>query len=57
MYASNYVFGKSFFVAWIVVSIVWVWVTMLITGFYPIIDGWSQLSQIYHTLRRGRIGD
>jgi hypothetical protein len=53
MYASKYVFGKGFFVAWIVVAIIWVWGTMFIAGFYPIIDGWRQLRQVYRGLRTG----
>lgn len=52
MYASKYVFGRGFFIAWIVVSIIWVWCTMLITGFYPILDGWRQLRQVYQGVRR-----
>ncbi|KAF5124316.1 putative urea active transporter 1 [Metarhizium anisopliae] len=54
MYAANYVFSRSFFVAWVVVSIIWVWGTMLVAGFYPIIDGWGQLSQVYRGLCQGR---
>lgn len=50
MYASKYVFGRGFFVAWVVISIIWVWGTMLIAGFYPIIDGWRQLRQVYYGL-------
>lgn len=51
MYGSKYIFGKGFFVAWIVVAIIWVWCTMLIAGFYPIIDGRRQLRQVYDGLR------
>lgn len=43
MYASEYIFSSKFFIAWIVVSIIWVWGTMLIAGFFPIIDGWKQI--------------
>lgn len=43
MYASEYIFSSKFFTAWVVVSIIWVWGTMLIAGFFPIIDGWSQI--------------
>lgn len=53
MYASKYVFGKGFFVAWIVVAIIWVWITMLVAGFYPIIDGWQQLRNVYRGLKTG----
>ncbi|KAI9150821.1 putative DUR3-Urea permease [Paramyrothecium foliicola] len=51
MYASRYVFGKGFFVAWVVVSIIWVWGTMLVAGFYPIIDGWKQLNLVYQGVK------
>lgn len=43
MYASEYIFSSKFFIAWVVVSIIWVWGTMLIAGFFPIIDGWKQI--------------
>lgn len=43
MYASGYIFSSKFFIAWVVVSIIWVWGTMLIAGFFPIIDGWKQI--------------
>ncbi|KAF4428845.1 DUR3-Urea permease [Fusarium acutatum] len=51
MYAAKYVFGKTFFVAWIVIAIIWVWGTMFVAGFYPIIDGWPQLKTVYRGLR------
>lgn len=47
MYASNYIFGKGFFVAWVVVAIIWVWGTMLVAGFYPIVDGRKQILRIF----------
>jgi hypothetical protein len=52
MYASGYVFQQGFFDAWVVVSIIWVWITMLIAGFYPIIDGRKQIIQVYRGLFR-----
>ncbi|KAE8548998.1 hypothetical protein EYB25_009381 [Talaromyces marneffei] len=39
MYGSRYIFGKGFFIAWVIVSIVWLWLTMLMVTFYPLIDG------------------
>lgn len=53
MYAAKYVFGEGFYVAWLVVAIIWLWGTMLVTGFYPIIDGRKQIWEVYHLLRRG----
>lgn len=47
MYGSQYIFSKGFFVAWIVVAIIWMWITMLIAGFYPIIDGFGQIRAFF----------
>ena len=51
MYAAKYVFSKPFFTAWIVVAIIWVWGTMLVAGFFPIVDGRRQLVQVWRALR------
>ncbi|KAM0321566.1 hypothetical protein ACHAQA_010056 [Verticillium albo-atrum] len=51
MYAAKYIFSERFFVAWLVVAIIWVWITMFITGFYPIIDGRKQIWEVIQTLR------
>ncbi|KAE8363799.1 Sodium:solute symporter family-domain-containing protein [Aspergillus caelatus] len=54
MYGSKYVFGKGFFSAWIVVAIIWLWLTMLVAIFYPIFDGGiQQIKQVYRGLRVG----
>ncbi|KAE8155149.1 Sodium:solute symporter family-domain-containing protein [Aspergillus avenaceus] len=52
MYGSKYVFGKAFFSAWVVVAIIWLWLTMLVAIFYPIVDGGIQQTlQVYRGLR------
>ncbi len=53
MYGSGYIFSRAFFTAWIVISIIWVWGTMLVAGFYPIIDGREQIIQVWRGLRGG----
>lgn len=52
MYGSNYIFGKKFFEAWVIVSIVWVWLTMLVAGFYPLIDGRKAIANVFLSLRQ-----
>lgn len=42
MYGSRYVFGKGFFTAWVIVGIIWLWLTLLMVIFYPLIDGGIQ---------------
>jgi SSS family transporter len=43
MHASKYIFSKSFFSAWLIIAIIWLWITLLIAGFYPLIDGREQI--------------
>lgn len=50
MYAAEYIFSHKFFVAWVVVSIIWVWGTMLVAGFFPIVDGWRQIRLVLRGL-------
>ncbi|KAK2796198.1 hypothetical protein FQN52_000176 [Onygenales sp. PD_12] len=58
MYAAKYIFGKSFFIAWLLVAIIWLWGTMLIAIFYPLIDGGIQQSmEVYSYLRNRNTSD
>ncbi|CAL5874321.1 uncharacterized protein PFLUO_LOCUS8617 [Penicillium psychrofluorescens] len=53
MYGSKYVFEKKFFIAWVVVGIIWLWGTMLVAIFYPLIDGGiQQMGEVYRGLRK-----
>ncbi|KAL1610723.1 hypothetical protein SLS60_002393 [Paraconiothyrium brasiliense] len=54
MYASKYIFGKGFFAAWLVIAIIWLWGTLFIVGFYPLIDGRQQLWAVWQAMRDGR---
>lgn len=48
--------GSQFFIAWVVVAIIWLWGTMLVAIFYPIVDGgMQQISEVYNGLT-GRTG-
>lgn len=55
MYASKYIFSKTFFTAWVVIAIIWVWGTLLVAGFYPILDGRQQLAAIWTAVREGKL--
>ncbi|CAM1510758.1 Fc.00g082710.m01.CDS01 [Cosmosporella sp. VM-42] len=50
MYAANYIFSKAFFTAWIVVSLIWLWWTLLAVGVYPIWDGRKQILTVLRNL-------
>lgn len=34
-----YTNGSQFFIVWVIVSIIWLWLTMLMVTFYPLVDG------------------
>lgn len=47
--------APQFYVAWLVVAIIWLWATLLIAGIYPIIDGGiDQIKAVYKGLKAGR---
>ncbi|KAF2122068.1 Sodium:solute symporter family-domain-containing protein [Lophiotrema nucula] len=54
MYASKYIFGKGFYAAWLVIAIIWLWGTLFVVGFYPIIDGWRQIWDVWLGIKEGR---
>ena len=39
MYATGYVFSKSFFTGWIIIGIVWMFMSFIVVGIYPIFEG------------------
>ncbi|KAF1846190.1 SSS family solute:Na+ symporter [Cucurbitaria berberidis CBS 394.84] len=53
MFGAKMTFSKGFFIAWIVISLIWLWLTLLVSNFYPLIDGGA--NQIW-TVVRGRKG-
>ena len=54
MYAAKYIFSRKFFEAWLAVAIVWIWGTLLIAGFFPLVGGRRQFVAIYKALRYGK---
>ncbi|KAL3473886.1 Sodium:solute symporter family-domain-containing protein [Aspergillus californicus] len=57
MYGSQYVFDKKFYVAWVVVAIIWLWATTFVATLYPIFDGgYQQIRQVYRGLRGASTG-
>ncbi|KAL2819602.1 Sodium:solute symporter family-domain-containing protein [Aspergillus cavernicola] len=42
MFGARMSFSKSFFTAWVVISLIWLWLTLVVAIFYPLIDGGLQ---------------
>ncbi|KAF2667822.1 urea active transporter [Microthyrium microscopicum] len=51
MYASHYVFSEKFYAAWLIIAIIWLWGTLFMVGFYPLIDGRAQILAVFKALR------
>ncbi|EXJ79152.1 hypothetical protein A1O3_08653 [Capronia epimyces CBS 606.96] len=49
MYGAKMSFSKSFFIAWIVIALIWLWFTLVVAIFYPLYDG--GLKQIWIVLQ------
>jgi len=39
MYGTSYVFSKPFFTGWVVVGIIWMFISFCIVGIYPVVEG------------------
>ncbi|KAI9484049.1 MAG: Sodium:solute symporter family-domain-containing protein [Benjaminiella poitrasii] len=52
MFFSKYVFSKSFFTGWIVVSIIWVFFSTIAVGIYPIYEARVTLANMAHEIWR-----
>ncbi|KAF5984594.1 putative DUR3-urea permease [Fusarium bulbicola] len=50
MYAAKFVFSKQLFTAWIVVSLIWLWWTLIMVGFYPIWNGRDQIAAVTRSI-------
>ena len=46
LYGSGYVFGKTFFTGWVVVSFMWVWMAMVICVIYPVVESTNALGEM-----------
>jgi hypothetical protein len=61
MYGSSYVFSKSFFTGWVVVGIIWMFLSFCIVGIYPVVEGRKSIvsvcKEIYADLmKKGKRG-
>ncbi|KAL4872519.1 hypothetical protein BDV12DRAFT_210481 [Aspergillus spectabilis] len=50
MFGARMTFSKSLFIAWVVISLIWLWFTLIVAIFYPLVDG--GVEQIWAVLNR-----
>ena len=47
---------SKFYIAWVVVGIIWLWLSMLVAIFYPIFDGGiQQIRDVYRGLKGNKV--
>ena len=46
MYGSSYVFTKPFFTGWVVVGIIWMFISFCIVGIYPLVEGRQSIASV-----------
>lgn len=46
LFGTGYIFNRAFFTGWIVVSFIWVWVSMCICVVYPLVESTGALKDI-----------
>ena len=46
MYGTAYVFTKPFFTGWIILGIIWMLISFIIVGIYPIIEGRHSIASV-----------
>ena len=53
MYGAKTVMSKGLFVAWLVVGLIWLFITLLVANFYPLVDGGlQQIWQVIAAVRK-----
>ncbi|KAF4167596.1 hypothetical protein CNMCM6936_004860 [Aspergillus lentulus] len=46
LFGTSYVYSKPFFTGWVVVSLIWVWATVIICVVYPVVESAGALGDI-----------
>jgi len=46
LFGTGYIYNKAFFTGWIVVSFIWVWVSMIICVIYPVVESTGALKNV-----------
>ena len=50
MYVSSYIFSQPFFIGWIICGIVWICISFVIVGIYPIVEHYQTIRSIFRLL-------
>ncbi|KAI4818587.1 Na+/solute symporter [Aureobasidium sp. EXF-8846] len=50
MYGSGYIFSKKFFTGWVVVGFIWLFVTAMCVGIYPVFEGRKTIFRTFKSM-------
>ncbi|KAL3465741.1 Sodium:solute symporter family-domain-containing protein [Aspergillus heterothallicus] len=62
MYGAKTVMSRGLFIAWVVVGLIWLFVTLLVANFYPLVDGglvqiWEVVTAAVVSVGKGKAGN
>ncbi|KAK9319053.1 Sodium/solute symporter [Lipomyces orientalis] len=57
MYGTGYVFSRKFFTGWVVVGIIWILLSLIIVGIYPLYERHDTLMHTAKGVWRGRLAE
>jgi len=46
MYGTSYVFSEHFFTGWVILGIVWMFISFCIVGIYPVVEGRKSIASV-----------
>ncbi|KAK3615148.1 urea permease [Elasticomyces elasticus] len=52
LFGSRYIYSRTFFRGWVVVSFIWIWVSMIICVIYPVVESTGALREVSKGLWR-----
>lgn len=53
IYGSRYVFSQSFFTGWVVVAIIWIFISLALVGIYPLWEGRHTIMRTLKAITKG----
>jgi SSS family transporter len=53
IYGSRYVFSQSFFTGWVVVAIIWIFISLILVGIYPLWEGRNSIIRTVKSVFKG----
>ncbi|CAM1502093.1 Fc.00g040770.m01.CDS01 [Cosmosporella sp. VM-42] len=54
IYGSRYIFSKSFFTGWVIVGMIWIFLSLVAVGIYPVWESRATIARVCKAIVKGR---